>query len=235
MIEHRHGHPEPSGAGTASRLPRGHGSLALSWSNICARIGCLCCVCRRAAGGRCNGQTVTASHERLASSIRRLPHHSTVQGNPHSAQTPALVPLTRVRGQISVLGSGVSAHASPGAVDVTDKPLQRRISDSPHRAGDCHTTTWCRASLTVLKTPALVPLTRGRGQISVLGSGLSVCMRVRGARRNGLTVTASLQRRMSDSPHRSGDCPTTTGCGASLTVLKHPHCGHSHASVVKYP
>ena len=22
--------------------------------------------------------------------------------------------------------------------------------------------------------------------------------------------------------------------GASLTVLKHPHCGHSHASVVKY-
>ena len=58
----------------------------------------------------------------------------------------------------------------------------------------------------------------------------SLCARVR-----GLVVTVKpLQRRISDSPHRSGDCPTTTRCGASLTVLKHPHCGHSHASVVKY-
>jgi hypothetical protein len=30
MFEHREGHPAPPGAGTASRLPRGHGSLALS-------------------------------------------------------------------------------------------------------------------------------------------------------------------------------------------------------------
>ena len=30
-----------------------------------------------------------------------------VRGTPHSAQTPALRPLTRVRGQISVIGSGV--------------------------------------------------------------------------------------------------------------------------------
>ena len=29
MFEHREGHPAPPGAGTASRLPRGHGSLAL--------------------------------------------------------------------------------------------------------------------------------------------------------------------------------------------------------------
>jgi hypothetical protein len=36
---------------------------------------------------------------------------------------------------------------------------------------------------------------------------------------------------MSESPHRLGDCPTATWCGPSLTVLKHPHCGHSHASV----
>ena len=41
--------------------------------------------------------------------------------------------------------------------------------------------------------------------------------------------------RMRDSPHRSGDCPTTTWCVASLTVLKRSHCGHSHAHVVKYP
>ena len=37
------------------------------------------------------------------------------------------------------------------------------------------------------------------------------------------------------APHRSGNCPPTTWWGASITVLKHPHCGHSHASVVKYP
>ena len=89
MIEHRHGHPEPSGAGTASRLPRGHGSLALSWSNIRVRIGCLCCV----------------------------------------------------------------RESPPRGVVVTVKPSQRRISDSPHRSGDCVTTTWCGASLTVLKHP----------------------------------------------------------------------------------
>jgi hypothetical protein len=29
MFEHREGHPAPPGAGTASRLPRGHDSLAL--------------------------------------------------------------------------------------------------------------------------------------------------------------------------------------------------------------
>jgi hypothetical protein len=29
MFEHREGHPTPPGAGTVSRLPRGHGSLAL--------------------------------------------------------------------------------------------------------------------------------------------------------------------------------------------------------------
>ena len=58
-----------------------------------------------------------------------------------------------------------------------------------------------------------------------------LCARVR-----GLVVTVKpLQRRISDSPHRSGDCPTTTWCGRRLTVLKHPHYGHSHASVVKYP
>ena len=58
-----------------------------------------------------------------------------------------------------------------------------------------------------------------------------LCARVR-----GLVVTVKpLQRRISDSPHRSGDCPTTAWCGARLTVLEHPHCGHSHASVVKYP
>ena len=58
-----------------------------------------------------------------------------------------------------------------------------------------------------------------------------LCARVR-----GLVVTVKpLQRRISDSPHRSGDCPTTAWCEARLTVLKHPHCGHSHASVVKYP
>ena len=52
----------------------------------------------------------------------------------------------------------------------------------------------------------------------------------------GLVVTVKpLQRHISDSPHRSGDCPTTAWCGPRLTVLKHPHCGHSHASVVKYP
>ena len=41
----------------------------------------------------------------------------------------------------------------------------------------------------------------------------------------------TVKRRMRDSPHRSGDCPTTTWCGARLTVLKHPHCGHSHTFV----
>ena len=60
---------------------------------------------------------------------------------------------------------------------------------------------------------------------------VSVCARAR-----GLVVTVKpYQRRISDSPHRSGDCPTAAWCGASLTVLKHLHCGHSHASVVKYP
>ena len=54
-----------------------------------------------------------------------------------------------------------------------------------------------------------------------------LCARVR-----GLVVTVKpLQRHISDSPHRSGDCPTTAWCGERLTVLKNPHCGHSHASV----
>ena len=39
---------------------------------------------------------------------------------------------------------------------------------------------------------------------------------------------------MRDPPHRSGECPTTPWCVASLKVLKHSHCNHSHASVVKY-
>ena len=48
----------------------------------------------------------------------------------------------------------------------------------------------------------------------------------------GLVVTVKPeQRRIGDSPHQSGDCPTAAWCGASLTVLKHPHCGHSHASL----
>ena len=34
MFEHREGHPAPPGAGTASRLPRGHGSLALSITDM---------------------------------------------------------------------------------------------------------------------------------------------------------------------------------------------------------
>ena len=37
-----------------------------------------------------------------------------VRGKPHSAQTPALRPLTRVRGQISVIGSGVCTLYSGG-------------------------------------------------------------------------------------------------------------------------
>ena len=51
------------------------------------------------------------------------------------------------------------------------------------------------------------------------------------ARAQGLVVTVKpYQRRIGDSPHRSGECPTTAWCGPSLTVLKHRHCGHSHAS-----
>ena len=61
-------------------------------------------------------------------------------------------------------------HSGPGA-----KTVKRRMSDSSYRSGDCPTTTWCEASLTVLKeTPALRPLTRVRGQSSVIGSGVSV-------------------------------------------------------------
>ena len=36
MFEHREGHPAPPGAGIASRLPRGHGSLALSLTDATA-------------------------------------------------------------------------------------------------------------------------------------------------------------------------------------------------------
>ena len=69
------------------------------------------------------------------------------------------------------------------------------------------------------------------GFVPVSDSVYCDCARVR-----GFVVTVKpQQRRISDSPRRSGDCPTATWCGASLTVLKHPHCGHSHASVVKYP
>jgi hypothetical protein len=39
-----------------------------------------------------------------------------VRGKPHSAQTSALRPLARVRGQISVIGSGVSARESGGSL-----------------------------------------------------------------------------------------------------------------------
>ena len=84
-----------------------------------------------------------------------------------------------------------------------------------------------RATPHSAQTPALRPLTRVRGQISVIHRIGRLCARVR-----GLVVTVKpLQRRISDSPHRSGDCPTTAWCGPRLTVLKHPHCCHSHASV----
>jgi hypothetical protein len=155
-----------------------------------------------------------------------------VQGQPHSAQALALWPLTRVRGQIPVLENGrLCAPAFQGLV-VTVNPLQCRMSDSPHQSVDCPTTAWREASLAVLKhphcghSPASVVkyLCSDRGGASLLASP------------QGLVVTVKpLQCRMSDSPHQSGDCPTTKWCRASLTVLKHPHCGHSRRSVVKYP
>ena len=109
-----------------------------------------------------------------------------VGAKPHSAQTPALRPLTRARGQISVLGSGVSVCASPGGLIVTDKPLQLRMSESPHRLGDCPTTTWCGPSLTVLKHPHC-----GHSHASVTSDVGMKCMKVNGTRvrRNGFTVT----------------------------------------------
>ena len=61
--------------------------------------------------------------------------------------------------------------------------------------------------------------------ISLISLDISTSLGRRRRRQN------TVKRRMRDSPHRSGDCPTTTWCVASLTALKHPHCGHSHASV----
>ena len=55
-------------------------------------------------------------------------------------------PWSNIRARIGRL----CARESGGSV-VTVKPLPRRMSDSPHRSSDCLTTTWCGASLTVLK------------------------------------------------------------------------------------
>jgi hypothetical protein len=153
-----------------------------------------------------------------------------VRGQPHSAQTPALRPPTRVRGQISVLGQGVSV-CGVGGLMVTAKPVKRRMSHSPQRSGvtvspphgagsapQCsntrvaatHTRPWSNISA------------RTRGRLSV---------RSRGGHGNGQTGKAS------DEPFASAigrDCLTTAWCGASLTALKHPRCGHPHDSVVKY-
>jgi hypothetical protein len=75
-----------------------------------------------------------------------------VRGKPHSAQTLASRPLTRVRVVKCQCLDRASLRASPGARRVTVQPLQLRMSDSPHRSGDCPTTTWCGASSrTVLK------------------------------------------------------------------------------------
>jgi hypothetical protein len=46
---------------------------------------------------------------------------------------------------------------------MTVKPLQRRMSDSPHQSWAYPTTTWCRASLKVLKHPHC-----GRSRASVI-------------------------------------------------------------------
>jgi hypothetical protein len=79
--------------------------------------------------------------------------------------------------------------------------------DSPrHQSGDRPTTTWCGASLTVLKHPHC-----GNSHASVVNDPCSDRASLSCARVRGLMVTYKpLQRRMSDLPHRSGDCPTTT-------------------------
>ena len=119
----------------------------------------------------------------------------------------------------------ISYHSGPGA---GPKTVKRRMRDSPHRSGDYPTTAWCGARLRVLKHPHCGH-SRVRGRFRDRIGRL--CARVR-----GLVVTVKpLQRRISDSPHRSSDGHTTPWCVASLTVLKRSHCGHSHASVVKYP
>jgi hypothetical protein len=116
-----------------------------------------------------------------------------------------------------------AAHSALGPRGA--KTVKRQMIDSPHRSGDCLTTTWCGASLTVLKHPHC-----GHSHASVvrchtvLGSGVFV------TGLSSLMVTAKpLQRRISESPHRSGDCPTTTWFGASPTVLKHPPSGRMTA------
>ena len=68
MFEHRQGHLAPPGAGTASRLPRGHGSLALSITDATvtaqgAEPGRDVCDCGLQAAGR------------VSLSIRRLCEH----------------------------------------------------------------------------------------------------------------------------------------------------------------
>ena len=114
----------------------------------------------------------------------------------------------------------------------TAKPLQRRISDSPHRSGDCITTIWWWGSLTVLKHPRYgQPHSYMVRYPCVLRSGISLSARV-----PRLMATAKpLQRRIGDSLHRSGDCITTTWWRGSFTVLKHPRYGQPHASMVRYP
>jgi hypothetical protein len=94
-------------------------------------------------------------------------------------------------------------------VVITVKPLQRRISDSPHRSGD---SPWCGFSLThSAQAPALWPPIRVLDQISVLGSHSRLCARVRGLvvtvkpRSNCYSVALAIRLIV----HRSGDYLTT--------------------------
>ena len=135
-------------------------------------------------------------------------------------------PLSNIRDRIGCL---LSLCASPGArckrSNRTSVALATRLIDlvtvpPPHGVGQASQCSNTRIAATHTR-----PWSNIRDRIGRL------C-----ARAQGLVVTVKpYQRRIGDSPHRSGDCPTTTWCGPSLTVLKHPHCGHSHASVVKYP
>ena len=148
---------------------------------------------------------------------------------PQCANTRVAATHTRPWSNISARTQGVSVCESGGLM-VTAKPVKRRISDLPQRSGvtvspphGAESAPQC-SNIRVAATH-----TRPWSNISARTGRLSV--RSRGAHGNGQTGKAS------DEPFASAigrDCLTTAWCGVSPTVLKHPRCGHPHASVVKY-